>query len=70
MKTLLKELTPEAYMCAGGMTCPSVFETDEGTLVVIGKTVSEEVREQLKGRVAPDEALIEIPRGLVAGIDK
>lgn len=68
-KRLLKELTPDAFACAGGVTCPSVFETEEGTLVVIGKTVSPDLRERLpEGRVGSDETVIEIPRGLVAGL--
>lgn len=68
-KTIRAELTPDAYLCVAGPGCPSVFETSEGTLLVIGKVVSPDLRDILpSGRVAEDETVIEIPRGLVADI--
>jgi hypothetical protein len=46
-------------------TCPAVYETDRGTFVVQGRLIDD--FEALGDTVsrAPDEALVEIPKGLV-----
>jgi hypothetical protein len=46
-------------------TCPAVYETDRGTLVVQGRLIEDS--EALGDTVnrAPDEVLVELPKGLV-----
>ncbi len=61
----LKEITPETFLCANG-SCPSVFETEDGRLVVIGKIIDKTMQNRLpQGKVGEDEIAIEIPAGLI-----
>ncbi len=65
----LKEITPEAFACGACQPCcPAVFETENGSYVIIGKKLSASVQQQLAGRVADDEFVIEIPKGMIDGI--
>jgi hypothetical protein len=52
---------------SGDTGCPSVFETDRGTIVVQGWKIEDpEAIAELRGRGLPDhEAAIEIPRALL-----
>lgn len=70
-KQIQVELTPDIYRCAGGLAaCPSVFETDQGTLLVIGKLLDDNTKKLLpEGRVGEGEIAIEIPKGMITNID-
>ncbi len=70
-KRIQAELTPDMYRCAGGVAaCPSVFETDHGTLLVIGRILDDDTRKLLpEGRVGEGEIAIEIPKGMITNID-
>lgn len=61
----LKDITPRSATCLVG-ACPALFETDRGTLLVVGRRLSEqEVLEQLAGRVGQNEWVVEIPQDLL-----
>lgn len=64
----LKEVTPKEMMCHTSSCCPAVFETDNGSYVVIGKKLDANVTKQLEGRVAEDEFVVEIPKGMIDGL--
>lgn len=66
MKKKLIELTPKKYMCDGvSPFCPGVFASENGSYVIIGKTLNSELDENLKGRVGAGETAIEISAELV-----
>lgn len=65
----LNDITPEAYACGTcGCGCPAVFETDNNTYVIIGKKLSPEAAKQVEGRVAEDEFVIEVEKGMIDGL--
>jgi hypothetical protein len=50
--------------CPDGRTCPAVHLTDRGTLMLIGRRVSDaEALAQMA--IGPDEIAIEVPAGLL-----
>jgi len=58
----LVEITPKALRCGVG-PCPAVFETDQGTYVIVGTRLTrKQLDEQLPGKVAPHEEAIEISK--------
>jgi hypothetical protein len=61
----LKEITPAEFVCSSCAACPAVFETENDSYVVIGKKLGAEAQAQLAGRVADDEFVIEVPRGMI-----
>lgn len=63
----LKEVTPSEFQVCGSCSCgcPAVFETENDSYVIIGKTLPASVIEQLKGRIAGDEFVIEVPKGMI-----
>jgi hypothetical protein len=63
----LKEITPVSQRCGIG-ACPAIFETDRGNYIIIGKTVRQQTNTQLSGRIGPNEAVVEIPRELLADL--
>ncbi len=63
----LKEITPAEFMCHTSSCCPAVFET-EGSYVIIGKKLSASAQAAVAGRVADDEYVIEVPKGMIDGI--
>jgi len=66
---ILNELTPEALRCAVG-PCPSVFETDRGTLIVIGRIVQdEEALRLLRGKIGEGESAVELPKAFFEGVN-
>lgn len=68
MTMILTELTPEMLRCAVG-PCPSVFETDRGTFIVIGKVVQdEEALRLLRGKIGEGESAVELPRAFFNGV--
>lgn len=56
----LKEITPIVLRCGVG-ACPAIFETDRGTLIVIGKRIKVDGG-LLEDKVSRDEAAVEIPK--------
>lgn len=65
MKMKLNEITPEKFMCHTSTCCPAVFETENGKYVIVGKKLSPEVEKLVEGRVADDEYVIEIEKGMI-----
>ena len=63
----LKDITPEEHRACGkcGCGCPAVFETENDSYVIIGKTLPSSVVKDLEGRIASDEFVIEVPRGMI-----
>jgi len=50
--------------CSGSnCSCPSIYETDEGTYIIQGKKVNAEKIKQVN--IPPDEELVEIPAELL-----
>lgn len=64
----LTEITP-VKDCLGGH-CSAIFSTDEGSLVIIGKLMTDDqTNELLTNRVGKDEAAIVVPKELIAGLN-
>jgi hypothetical protein len=57
------ELTRLTGECPDGVTCPAVFATGDGTLVVQGRTVTADTLRML--RLGADEYAVEIPVHLI-----
>ncbi len=51
-------------MCGGTGCCPAVFDDGDG-YVIVGKVVSADTIDALKGRVAGDELVIKVPKGMI-----
>lgn len=64
----LKNITPEAFLCHTKDCCPAVYESGNDSYVIVGKVLPASALEQLKGRVADDELVIEVPRGMIDGL--
>ena len=62
----IKDITPHAFTCAGGC-CPSIFETDRGTYLIIGSKVHP-TAQSLSGRMGSNETVVEVPVGLLPRI--
>lgn len=59
------EKTPAESFCAIG-TCPSVFETDRGTYIIVGKEViPDEITQKIKDKIGIGEMCIEVPKELI-----
>ena len=52
-----REITPDHLRCAYGQ-CPSIFRSDNGNLVVIGKKLSEADLIEFKEKIGSDEQAI------------
>ncbi len=61
----LKDITPENFMCHTASCCPAVLESENDSYVIIGKKLSAEAEKQLEGRVANDEFVVEVPKGMI-----
>ena len=64
----IKEITPEAFICHSSSCCPAVFETDNGSYIIIGKKLDVAAVAQLDGRVGADEFVIEVSKGMIDGL--
>ena len=64
----LKDITPAEFVCSTCAACPAVFETENNSYVIIGKKLSAAAQESVKGRVADDEFVIEVPKGMIDGL--
>ena len=64
----LRDITPKSLQCIIS-SCPAIYETDRGTIVLIGRRL-DSVRDSglLPGKVGEGEVAIEIPRELLSGI--
>jgi hypothetical protein len=62
------DLTPKEFNCMAG-ACPKVFETDRGTVIVIGRVLGYQEQSQLPtGTLGEGEAAVELPKGIVANL--
>lgn len=57
----LKDITPEEYHCLAG-TCPAIFRTPEGQLVIIGKRY---INEDIAHKIGIDEAAVTVPADMI-----
>lgn len=64
----MKEITPDAFLCHTSNCCPAVFETDNGSYVIVGKKLSASALAQLDGRIGADEFVIEVSKGMIDGL--
>jgi hypothetical protein len=59
------EITPAYFRCVS-CACPSVFETDRGTFILVGGKINrEDAPETIKSKIGAGETAIEIPKGLI-----
>ncbi|MFC1513609.1 hypothetical protein ACFL5P_01235 [candidate division KSB1 bacterium] len=64
-KLIAFEKTPAVYNCVA-YACPSVFETNRGTYIIVGKKVNmKEIAQDIKNKIGAGEAGIEVPKGLI-----
>ena len=59
------DITPENFMCHTSSCCPAVLESDNESYVIIGKKLKDEDKKQLEGRIANDEYVVEVPKGMI-----
>ena len=64
MKKLV-DITPPKHKCDIDISCPAVFKSNEGTYIIIGKTINPGDHPGLCGRVGSDETAVEIALDLV-----
>lgn len=64
----LNEVTPAEFVCHTQTCCPAIFETESGSYVIIGKKLSASAASLVEGRVGADEYVIEVPKGMIAGL--
>jgi hypothetical protein len=63
------EITPKRFLCVGG-ACPSVFMTEKGTFLMIGKKLDKEnIPDEVKRKIGSDEMVIEVPKNLITDLD-
>lgn len=69
-KLTVVEKTPIEYQCLA-CACPSVFETNKGTYIIIGKKLKmEEITQEVKNKIGEGEIAVEIPKGLIDELSK
>lgn len=65
----VNEITPNNFKCSL-VACPSVFETDEGKLFIIGKKLdNENIPDEVRKNIGSDEMVIEVPKNLITELD-
>ncbi len=64
----VKNITPEAFLCHTSSCCPAVFEADNGKYLIVGKKLSADAYDAVKDRVADDEFVIEVEKGMIDGL--
>lgn len=63
------EITPKSLMC-GVLSCPSVFETESETFLIIGKKLyKENIPDEVRKKIGNDEMVIEVPKNLITELD-
>lgn len=61
----IKEVTPKAFSCGVG-PCPSIYETDRDSYLIVGAVVNEKDPKPLKIlRIGKNETVIEVPKNLI-----
>jgi hypothetical protein len=63
----LREITPHHLRCGIGQ-CPAVYEDGVQDLVIIGKNLSKELRDELSPRIGEDEYAIRISRAMFTNL--
>ena len=64
------DITPQEFMCNScGCGCPAVLET-ETSYVIIGKKLSADALKAVEGRVAEDDYVLEVQKGMIDGLKK
>ena len=62
---IVVEKTPPEFYCIAG-TCPSLFETNRGTYIIVGKKVNlKEITQEIKNKIGVGEIGIEVPKALI-----
>ena len=62
---IVLEKTPPEFYCVVG-TCPSLFETDRGTYIIVGKELNlKEITQEVKNKIGEGEIGIEVPKELI-----
>ena len=65
----IKEITPIQFMCIL-TACPSIFEAEKGTFLIIGKKLdNENIPDEVKRKIGSDEMVIEVPKNLLTDLD-
>ena len=63
-----RNLTPQALQCGPVLGCPAVYELTDGSLLVIGRTVSrDELPEEVRRKIAGNEVSVIISKELLGG---
>lgn len=62
----LKDVTPLKFVCHGGF-CPSIFETDKGTYLIVGTGV-DSPETVLPGKIGSEETVVEVPADLLRSL--
>ena len=55
---------PDAARCAGGRTCPDIFELTDGDFAIIGQDITPQTIPALPADAGcgPDERIVRVPR--------
>lgn len=62
---IVNEITPQRMECVVG-ACPSIFETDRGTYILIGKELGiEDAPEKVRAKIGVGETAMEVPKELI-----
>ncbi len=61
---ILRRLGPGPLPCAGGRTCPDLFEMTDGDFAVIGRDITQQTLLALPSDAGcgPDERIVRVPR--------
>lgn len=63
------EITPPDFFCGSSSACPSVFEQSDGSLVIVGKIITDSaLKARVQHKVGDDEDVIVVPRRLISGL--
>ena len=70
MNNIYKDRTPPKFLCGLGFGCPAIFETLDGSYIIIGKSTGLELPPHIRSRIGPQETVIEIPKALLSEVLK
>ena len=63
------EITPKRFLCIAA-ACPSVFETEKRTFLIIGKKLNKDnIPDEVKRKIGSDEMVIEVPKNLITDLE-
>jgi len=62
----VRDITPREFLSCAIGACPAVFETEEGTYLIVGRLLPKGAVSP--DRIGPDEVAIEIPAELLSNI--